>query len=606
VRIICHARAVLELLVETCTDGEKPKSGFKRGREMIKHQYPGVVVEQDVSAVMRDGIILYSDIYRPTGRGRFPVVLMRLPYNKTRALTMTYRHPLWLARQGYVVVVQDVRGRFCSGGVFTPFLNEGKDGYDTVEWAAELPYSNGSVGMYGFSYAGATQLQAALQRPPSLKTICPAFTASQYYEGWAYRNGAFCLAFNASWASQLAMDGARKSRDSARILQFKSAYTAEEPHWESLPLTEYPPLVGEELGEFFFEWLKHPTYDDYWRQSSVEEGYRDITTPSLHIGGWYDTFVAGTVKNYIGIKGLSAKEKARATQSLLIGPWWHAPWTPIVGEADFGPEASRSVDEWQLAWLDHFLKGESADVLDAPVNVFMMGSNRWLKLTDWPPPDSRAVDYFLDSDGHAGTLGGKLREEPPQSSTPDVFIYDPVFPVPSMGGHSYGRPGRAPMGVADQRQVEALDVVLVYSSLPLERDMTVMGDVHVTLYASTTQSDTDFTAKLCDVAPDGRSYNILEGIIRARYRESLTNPVLVSPGEVYEYRLPLGPTAHTFRAGHRLRVLVTSSDFPQWDRNLNTGGQLGYEDLGQARVATQMVFHQADLPSRITLPLVEL
>jgi putative CocE/NonD family hydrolase len=506
-----------------------------------------------------------------------------------------------------VVVAQDTRGRWRSEGDFYPFAYEAEDGYDTVEWAASLPHSNGRVGTYGFSYDGATQLQAALKRPPSLRTVCPGFTGSQYYEGWAYKGGAFALAFNASWATNLAMDDARRRGDDAATQSLLAAFLSAPASYGHLPLKEYPPLVRSDLGRYFFDWMDHPSYDDYWCRWSVDEDYSRIDIPALHTGGWYDVFASGTLKNFEGLRREAASEASRSAQKLLLGPWYHLPWSQLTGATDFGSEARNTVDDLQLRWFDQFLRDEDTGVLESPVTYFLMGRNRWMDERYWPPAGTEQRDYYLRSEDSANSINGdgRLDVEPPGRERPDVYTYDPLFPVPSVGGHSGFVPVVAPMGPADQAGVEVLNGVLVYTSAPLEKDLTVIGPISVTLYAATSAPDTDFTAKLCVVSPEGRSTNILEGIIRARYRESSTEPKPITPYEVYEYRIDLGPTAYVFEVGHRVRLQVSSSDFPQWDRNLNTGGPLGLEGITQARVATQTVLHDADHPSRLTLSVVE-
>jgi putative CocE/NonD family hydrolase len=568
--------------------------------------FSDLIVERDVPARMRDGTTLYADVYLPSTGGPFPVILMRLPYDKTQAESITYRHPAWYARHGYMVVIQDTRGRWRSEGDFYPLAYEAEDGYDSVEWAATLPRSNGRVGMCGFSYVGATQLQAALERPPSLQTICPGLTSSQFYDGWTYNGGAFALAFNASWATNLAFDDARRQGDDAATQDLLAAFLAAPSFYGHLPLKEYPPLVRSNFGRYFFDWIDHPSYDDYWRRWSVDEDYSRIDVPALHIGGWYDVFVGGTVDNFEGLRLRAGSEASRAAQRLLVGPWYHFPWSRLTGATDFGPEARNIVDDWQLRWFDRFLRDEDTGVLDSPVTMFLMGEDRWIEESSWPPEGAEPRDYYLHSGGSANSLNGdgEIRLEPPEAEPPDIYIYDPLFPVPSVGGHSGFLPIVAPMGPADQAPIEVLNGVLVYTSAPLEDDLMVIGPVSVTLFAATSAQDTDFTTKLCAVSPEGHSTNIQEGIVRARYRESLSNPVPITPEEVYEYRIDLGPTAYVFRAGYRIRVQVSSSDFPQWDRNLNTGGPLGQEGATQARVATQTVLHDANHPSRITLPVV--
>jgi uncharacterized protein len=584
----------------------------KKERAMsTTHSLPGysaITVETDVPAQMQDGTVLYADIYRPSSGGPFPVILMRSPYDKRQAQCGSgYRHPAWYAQHGYMVVVQDVRGRYRSGGDFYPFANEANDGFDTVEWASSLPHANGRVGMYGFSYVGCTQVQAALKRPEGLRTICPGFTASQYYEHWAYNGGAFALAFNSSWAMALAEEGAIRRRDGELIRRLIEGVSTAPSWYPYLPMNEHPLLASTDLGDFYFDWMAHPSYDDYWRRWSVDEDYSRIEVPALHIGGWYDIFIGGTVRNFTGLRHHAGSDAARAGQKLLVGPWHHTYWSRVVGTLDFGPEAANRIDDMQLRWFDQFLRDQQTGVLDSPVSVFLMGANHWEDFSTWPPEGVVYRSYFLHSEGDAHTVSGngRLDIEPPGSEPPDVFGYNPLAPVPSFGGRSCCDPSITPMGPYPQVDVEMLGSVQVYTTRPLERDLTVIGPVTCTLFAATSATDTDFTAKLCDVSPGGLSINIANGIIRARFRESLSDPKPVTPGEVYEYTIELGPTAHVFRAGHSIRLQVSSCDFPHWDRNLNTGGTLGTEGPEAAVVATQVVLHDGAHASHLSLPVME-
>jgi putative CocE/NonD family hydrolase len=499
-----------------------------------------------------------------------------------------------------MVVVQDVRGSWASEGEFTPFLNEAEDGYDTIEWAARLPGANGRVGMYGFSYAGATQLMPATLRPPSLVTVCPALTASQYFEGWTYNQGALALAFTMSWAVNLAEMQARRAKDDEAMAMLRAAYANSQGWNWYLPLTEFPPLTGK-YGSYFFDWLGHPTYDDYWRRWSIDEDYSRLTIPALHIAGWYDIFLAGSVKNFIGMRNEAGSKTARAGQKLVIGPWTHMPWAPAsVTNEGCGPGI---VDDFQLRWFDQLLKGEETGVLDAPVTLFVMGAETWRDYPDWPPPGSAPVRWFLHSRGRANSRfgDGTLSLDAPADEPPDLFTADPMVPTTSIGGHSCCLNFVAPMGPADQRAAEEFNSMLVYTSEPLAEPLELIGDVTVTLYAATSARDTDWTARLCEVHPDGRSINLQEGIVRARYRESLSSPSLLEPDRIYRYDIPLGPVGVRIAAGNRLRVTVSSSDFPQWDRNLNTGGDLFSERPSAAVVATQTVLHNAEHASHLML-----
>ena len=566
---------------------------------------PAVTVEADVPCVMPDDVTLFADVYRPAGDGPFPVILMRTPYDKTAGQFGIYHDPAAYARHGYLVVIQDCRGRYRSEGEWYPFRTEMSDGYATVEWAARLPGANGRVGMYGASYAGATQLLAAVMQPPSLVTIIPAVTGSQYYEGWTYRGGALSLSFVASWATQLAQNTAARAGDNPALLQLRQDFANAPARYDHLPLVTYPPLAGE-WAPYFHDWLAHPTDDDYWRQWSVDADFSRIRVPALHLAGWYDIFVAGSVANFLGLRASAGSEHARRHQKLLIGPWYHLPWLPVDGSPDpnAGPLAT---DDWHLRWFNHFLQDESTGVLESPVTVYLQGASQWRELADWPPPASTPTPFYLHSDGRANSSSGSGRLDPAPPAVDelvDTFIYDPAGPVISVGGHSCCFPHVAPMGPADQASRERQFGVLVYTTGPFAAPVDLLGNVTVVLHATTSAVDTDWTARLCWVDPNHTSLNLAEGIIRARFRESLREPSLLTPNETYRYTIDLGPVGVRIAAGDRLRLTIASSDFPQWDRNLNTGGPLYQEPLTAAIVARQTIWHDAVRPSHVILPVV--
>jgi uncharacterized protein len=558
----------------------------------------GVTVEHDVTCRMRDGTLLAADVYRPAEGERHPVLLMRTPYDKNGGQTGSgYQHPSTLARHGYVAVVQDCRGRYRSGGTFEPFVHEADDGYDTVEWAARLPGGDGRVAMYGFSYVGATQLLAATRQPPSLAAIVPGFTSSSYYEGWTFEGGALSLAFAASWALGLAWEGARAAEDGVTMNAL--ARSAADPAWVStLPLAQLEGL-GREAAPHFHDWLAHESEDSFWLETSIRENYGRITAPALHLAGWYDIFLAGSLENFVEL------ERRIGRQKLVVGPWTHEPWVATRWSGGAAEAASPAINDWQLRWLDFVLKDVDTGVLDAPVTAFVLGSG-WRDLDGWPPTGSRPVDFYLHSRGRANSRhgDGSLSERPPEEEPPDVFVYDPLSPSASAGGHSCCSHSFIPIGPASQTAREDWRDVLVYTTDPLESAVELIGDVEVRLFAASTAVDTDFTARLCLVDPDGESFNLTEGIVRARYRDSLREPALLEPERVYEYRIRLRSVAVSVPAGHRLRLDVSSSDFPHWDRNLNTGGPLGQEGPEKAVVATQVILHDRTHPSRLTLPVM--
>ena len=568
------------------------------------HRLPGleVSVERDVPCTMEDGAVLRADIYRPTGSGPFPVILMRSPYDKTAGQSnFGYTHPTWYARHGYIVVQQDCRGRWSSDGDFYPFRSEATDGYRTIEWAASLPGTTGRVGMYGYSYPGVLQLQAAASRAPHLATICPGFCSHDFYDGWLYDRGAFRLAFAATWSAFLSSDTARRARDRSALEQaWSSRRNARASYW-TLPLADYQGL-DPRYAPFFFDWAAHPALDDFWLDQRVD--LSAIAVPGLHVGGWFDAFVRGTIRSFRGIRKEAVEEATRSSQKLLIGPWMHDPWAPLWDHAtDAGPMA---VDDWQLRWFNHFLKDQDTGVLDAPVTAYVLGLG-WMDLADWPPPDTHIHTFYLHSEGRANSVfgDGTLTDAMPEHEPPDIYYYDPCAPSMSVGGHSCCSHDVAPMGPADQADHESDPGVLVYTTRPFQTDVGIIGDVSLDLFAASTAVDADFVARLCLVDRAGVSRNVQEGIVRASYHDSLRTRTPIRPSTIIGYHLEIGPVALRVRQGERIRVDIASADFPQWDRNLNSMDDQA-ADLLASVPATQTILHTAAYPSRLNLPLLRL
>ncbi|MFC3748312.1 CocE/NonD family hydrolase [Paenibacillus sp. GCM10012306] len=567
------------------------------------------VVERNVPVPMRDGTLLYADVYRPESEGLYPVLLLRTAYNKEDAQSMNYAHPSWYARQGYIVVVQDVRGRWASEGEFHPNSYEEEDGYDTVQWVSALPGALPKVGMYGFSYCGAVQWQAALARPPALICIAPGMIGSDAYQGKTYRNGAFALASLLSWVLFVAQDTALHRGRSDWAADIPGLYAGIHSLYGKLPLKELPEPL-EELVPFYKEWLEHPEREEYWLPSSLKEQYQKIEVPALHIGGWYDLFIDGTIENYNGVRQHGATETARENQQLYIEPWFHMPWSRYVGEMDFGPEAVNRIDELQLQWFDRWLKGkvpQGRETANIPIQFFLMGSNSWRQAEEWPLPGTRITDYYLHSTRKANSINGDGRLDTlhPTDEYPDVYVYHPSIPVPALGGRSGAVPDLTPMGPKNQIPVELRNDVLVYTSEPLTKGLTVIGEVVAVLFVSSSAEDTDFVAKLVDVHPDGRAFNVAEGILRVSYRNGLERREPIIPGEVMELHLSLGPTAIEFLPGHAIRLDVTSSLFPTFDRNPNRLLNPGEVTERDFVTATQSLFHDNNYPSRLELPIIE-
>src|SRR5215469_7403370 len=561
-----------------------------------------VIIEHGVAVKMRDGTILRADIFRPNAPGKFPILLTRTPYDMRHDLDFSLKG----VSRGYVVINQDVRGRYTSDGEWYPFIHESNDGYDTVEWAAALPYSDGRVGMYGGSYVGATQMLAAIAHPPHLSGICPVVTASNYHDGWTYQGGAFEQWFNESWTSGLAQDTLNRS-----VSQQTNALHG----ISKLPLSEYPlfPLpqsssdneLLRSLAPYFLDWLAHPSYDDYWKRLAIEEHYPDIRVPSLTVAAWYDIFLGGSLRNYIGLKEHAADENARQGQRLLVTIGGHAGSSQKIGDLDFGPAAPFDEDAITLDWYDHLFKN-LANQFAGPkrVKIFVMGSNQWRDEDDWPLARARDTRYFLHSAGKANTATGDgfLSTTPPQSENADKLTYDPANPAPTVGGPLCCDSTRLQPGPRDQKEVEVRQDVLVYSTPVLADELEVTGPVHVELFANSSTRDTDFTAKLVDVRPDGSADNVTEGIIRGRYRNSQQTPDPIKPGETYRFTIDLWSTSNLFRRGHRLRLEISSSNFPRFDRNTNTGDDLAHATRLVSAVNT--IRHDKEYPSALILPIV--
>jgi putative CocE/NonD family hydrolase len=564
-----------------------------------------VTRERNVAVKMRDGVTLRADIYRPTADGKFPVLLQRTPYNKDNGVDFGFK----AAARGYVVIFQDVRGRYASEGDWYTFKNESHDGYDTVEWASALPYSNGKVGMFGGSYVGATQMLAAIAHPPHLAGICPVVTASNYHENWVYQGGAFEQWFDEDWTSGLAQN------------------TYERVSWKQidpvagtwmLPLTSYPILnlekrpdlsSNESVAPYFLDWLAHPNYDDYWKAVSIEEHFADINVPALHVAAWYDLFLGGSLRNYEGIKAHGGSDEARKGQQLVVVIGGHAGDGPKVGDVDFGPAAKEPLDPWELRYYDYLFKGVKNEFASSKrVKIFVMGANQWRDEDDWPLARAKTTKYFLHSGGMANSLrgNGRLSTAAPGKEASDQFVYDPAHPTPTVGGPLCCESWRWQAGPRDQRSVEAREDVLVYSTPPMAEDTEVTGPVALELYVKSSAVDTDFTGKLVDVSPDGFAQNLTEGILRVRYRDSRESPTLMNPGQVYKLTIDLWATSNVFKKGHVLRLEVSSSNFPRFDRNLNTG-EIRYVKTGSESgfvSATNFIFHDAEHPSALILPVV--
>ena len=581
-----------------------------------------VIRERNVMVTMRDGTRLATDVFRPDAPGRFPVLINRGPYGKDDYVASP-DHSVWFfPTHGYVVLSQDCRARFESeGDYYNPLFQEVLDGYDTVEWAARQPWSNGRVGTTGQSYLGATQYTLATNNPlpPQLQAMAPVSASSDFHQSWVYHTGG---AMEWGWMVPYAIHKGRNTLERlgrSDLLAQMDDYVLEpgnfgrplKDEWfRHLPLKDW---IGrlQETAPYFREYFEQELDGPYWWQLNLLRNLEGIKIPLFHVSSWYDIFLEGALNAYRAVTEQGGSETARRNQKLLVGPWAHIrPYTRATsvdtGDIDFGPEAQIELHDHLRRWFDYWLKDIDTGIMDEPpVYIFVMGggvtgNGRWRHENEWPLARTHYTRYYLHSDGSANTRSGDgtLSTVPPGAEPPDRYVYDPADPAPTLRGNTL----MIPHGVADQRSTEDRGDVLVYTSDPLEHDLELTGPIKVQLFAASSAVDTDFTAKLVDVRPDGYAQNIQDGIIRARYRSSARQPSFITPGQVYEYTIDLWATSQVFKAGHRLRVEISSSNFPRFDRNPNTGAPLG-EDT-RLETAQQTVQHRAEYPSHIVLPVI--
>ncbi len=572
-----------------------------------------ITVEIDVPARLRDGTVLRANVYRPAGSGRWPALLMRFPYGKDVLPGIDGFDPIEAARRGYVVIVQDTRGSGTSDGDCAPgqddnpFMFDAEDGLDTIAWAAGLPYCDGQVGMFGGSYGAYTQLAPAIFQPPALKALVPIATVADPLDGLIFRGGAFELGLAAFW--HLMMGSGQLVRHHAQDAQMRqSALDTWASEFDalggggyaSLPLREFAPLLRQGLSRTFFDWVSAPM--DRTKGPSAPVNFLDksdrLRIPSLHVGCWYDIFLAHTLTYFRAMRANGIPTK------LVIGPWVHGRTYNPIGELNFGIGAQSmtmgmraGLNSLQLRWFDHWLKGRDTGMMtEAPIALFVMGANVWRDELEWPLARAVNTQWYLHQ-------GGVLSRDMPGAETPDSYEYDPADPVPTLGGAILLTPEYT-AGPLNQQAIEARDDVLTYTSGAFDRDTEVTGPIAVHLWAVSSTPDTDFVARLTDVTPDGRSINLTDGILRARFRNfSLgETPTLIEPGTAYRYVIDLWATCNVFLAGHRIRLQVTSSCFPRWDRNPNTGHSFGVD--ADMQVARQQILHDREHPSHVVLPMI--
>jgi putative CocE/NonD family hydrolase len=531
---------------------------------------------------MRDGVVLRADIYRPEGDGPWPVIVARTPYDKGDVPELLFLDPWLAARRGFIAVVQDVRGRFNSEGEFRPFTAEGPDGEDTISWAASLSGASGAVGMWGLSYLGNVQWQAAGRQPAGLKAIVPSFTFRETADGLAARGGANEVGLVRSWGVFMGFDQAirRHGHDSNELDKHIRILAEASDGMPGPTYSELPTAPDAVITRYGLPNLADP---DSNAAAEVPPHQAKVTVPSLHIGGWYDVFIQGTIDNYCASAG-------NTPARLIIGPWSHTQMTAQQGDINFGLAGNGSaidytttISELTLDWLHSWLTAGQAPDDQLPVRIYVMGANEWRSEAEWPLRRAIETPWFLG-------VGGALRTKADNNSSSVPFSYDPQDPVPSLGGASLVIPSPS-AGAIEQRQVEEREDVLVFTSDVLTENVEVTGCVSAALTVQTDGPTTDWVVRLCDVHPNGCSYVVTDGITRVHCK----------PGETSAVEVDLWSTSMLFKKGHRIRVQVTSSCFPRWDRNLNTADGL---KTGDMRVANQIIHLGGSTQSFLTLPVV--
>jgi putative CocE/NonD family hydrolase len=557
----------------------------------------------DLKCPLRDGVKLSTDVYLPSVSGRWPVIFLRTPYETTHAPHIEWA--VWWARRGYAVAIQDDRGKYESEGTFYAYHDDGRDGHDALAWIADQPWCDGKIGMSGRSYGGIVQWQLAPYRSPHLAALAPQVIMGDYF-GDCHRIGGAV-----QWALTIA--AAITFHTAVAFTQLGATHIfGNQRFYRHLPLiTADIEAVGHAI-PFYRDWFEHQTYDDYWRAINTEEKLHEIDVPVYQQAAWYDPYTAAMFRAFNGIRERGYSDRARKNQKIYCIPWTHhIPESSKLGDLDFGPQGYVDLKIEDLRWFDYWLKGIDTGVMsEPPIRIFVMGENVWRFEKEWPLARTQFTPYYLHSRGQANTLygDGALAPDLPANDPPDRYAYDPDNPVPTLGGNNstwtlmkFAQDQIYP-GPLDQRPLERRDDVLCYTSAVLERELEVTGPLQVVLYAESSARDTDFTAKLVDVYPDGKAIHLAEGIVRARHRTSLERVEFLEPNAVAEYRIQLAPTSNVFKPGHRLRVEISSSNFPRFDRNLNTTDPVGFGT--QMQIADQTVLHTRRYPSHILLPVI--
>lgn len=555
----------------------------------------GVSLERGIECCLSDGTALLSDHYYPASAGPWPTLLMRQPYGRDIASTVVYAHPVWFARQGYHVAIQDVRGRGGSEGEFYPFRHEGRDGAETIAWLRSHPACNRRIGMYGFSYQGATQLLAAAEQPEGLQCIAPHMTSADLYHGWFYHHGALRLSATLGWGIQMLREDARRKELREATGRLEEAWINIRSQPMYAPYGIHPAIADPALPSYVRDWFAHREPGPYWSELGLSTRVDRIHVPALHLAGWYDAYLEGSIAGYLALRNGAGSEFARDNQYLIAGPWIHIPWGDRADDVNFGERANLSVDEILLRWFNHWLKDSGEIAREERVRYFLLGRNEWRTAEEWPEQARCAL--YLHSAGNANARkgDGSLTSQAPEGEEPrDLFIYDPEVPVYAPGGP------QALSGPYDQAVLEMGNNLLVYTSNPIEREIEVFGQPRVRLFAATSAAQADFTAKLAHVTASGRARFLSIGIARSSW---LFREGEYSANEVHAWEFTLEPIAFTLAPGERLRLEIASSAFPLYDRNPSNSTPPQLADHWNWTRSTQQILHSASHPSALYLPV---
>lgn len=553
-----------------------------------------MIIEKNIMINSRDGCALATDIYRPKLIEKYPALVARTPYDKNQ---MSHSVAPYV-EAGYAVIIQDVRGRFASEGCFYPYAFEVSDALDLYNWISNQEWYSGNIGTFGGSYLGGTQLLPAGKSPEDLKAMIPEITFDNFYSGCAYQGGVKVMHDLVWTVRSIIPDILNRKNTQAQLPTVDDALN-------QLPLADHETI--RKFGSYYHDWLEHPTDGPFWQETSPSSSYERIKAPALHISGWYDIFVPSTLNNYLAMKTRAGSKQARQNTRLIMGPWTHLDFSGRFTDFSFGENSSEDAIDLvnlKINWFDYWLKNQG-ELKGAPVKLFVMGSNKWRDEDEWPLSNATYSSYYLNSGGSANSLygDGLLQVEIPEKEAKDQYIFDPFDPVSTVGGQVI-LPDIV-SGPADQQFIEQRNDLLVYTSPVLTEPLEVIGEIVLKLYVSSDCLDTDFTAKLVDVFPDGRAMNLTDGVLRARYRDSFKEPQLMNPHEVYELTIDVGATANVFLPGHKIRIEVSSSNFPKFSRNSNSGKAVFDEKACDYQKATNTIYHGGNKLSRLLLPIVK-